>query len=362
MHACSRPLSARLCRFGGGTPAPLPLTALQRRASTLSDVRRLALQVVANAKGGKGFGELLRRNTAKKGLGPNPSSTAVRESLTPGKLSPMSVVPDSINRPPYAVGKGKPPVQSNQPEIQDAEGILKMRAAGKLASEVLQHAGSMLKAGMTTNDIDLIVHEMTIAAGAYPSPLNYSGFPKSVCTSLNECICHGIPDTTVIQDGDILNIDVTVYLDGYHGDTSRTFLVGDVSAEAAALVAATKESLDRAIAVCKPGASFQEIGKAIHDLADEKKLGVVRSFVGHGVGKMFHSGPAVLHYRNNERYPAMQVGQTFTIEPMLTLGSTRERYWKDNWTAVTTDGSWTAQFEHTLLITDTGVDILTAYE
>lgn len=246
------------------------------------------------------------------------------------------------------------------------QGVVRMRAAGKLAASVLAQAGLSLQAGMTTNDIDVLVHELTVAAGAYPSPLNYSGFPKSVCTSLNECICHGIPSLdSVIQDGDIINIDVTVYLDGYHGDTSRTFLVGAVSPEAKALVEVrslspltrqrelaavvvlalshravvseccrasskraewlpnvrrnlcfdcapkltnasrytgalaqhTKESLNRAIAVCKPGASFQLIGAAIHDYADEKKLGVVRSFVGHGVGQMFHSGPAVLHYR-----------------------------------------------------------------
>ncbi|CAI5519640.1 unnamed protein product [Closterium sp. Naga37s-1] len=212
--------------------------------------------------------------------------------------------------------------------------------------------------GVTTDEIDRAVHEMIIEAGAYPSPLNYAGFPKSVCTSVNECICHGIPDSRPLEDGDIINIDVTVYLNGYHGDTSKTFYCGNVSNAAKKLVEVTEEALNAAIAVCGPDAEFKKIGQAIHAMADKHSYGVVRKFIGHGVGSVFHAGPAVLHYRNNEP-GRMQVGQTFTIEPMFTMGGVRDVMWDDGWTAVTADGTLTAQFEHTLLITETGVEVLT---
>jgi methionyl aminopeptidase len=236
-----------------------------------------------------------------------------------------------------------------------------MRAAGKLAAEVLNFAGTLVRPGITTDEIDVAVHAMTVAAGAYPSPLNYGGFPKSVCTSLNECICHGIPDSTVLQEGDIINIDVTVFLDGHHGDTSRTFHVGAVDAGAAALVDATQRALFGAIALCAPGVPFRNIGTYIHALADKEGYGVVPAFVGHGVGREFHSGPTIVHCRNTEP-GVMAVGQTFTIEPMLTLGGTKERFWPDEWTAVTADGSWSAQFEHTLLIVPGGVEVMTLAE
>eukprot|EP00238_Polyblepharides_amylifera_P010623 CAMPEP_0196579936 /NCGR_PEP_ID=MMETSP1081-20130531/25821_1 /TAXON_ID=36882 /ORGANISM="Pyramimonas amylifera, Strain CCMP720" /LENGTH=296 /DNA_ID=CAMNT_0041899661 /DNA_START=228 /DNA_END=1118 /DNA_ORIENTATION=+ len=285
------------------------------------------------------------------------SASESRPKITKGKVAARQEVPEHIPLPPYAVSGVNPPF-NDKPEIHDQKGIEKMRAASKLAKEVLDMAGKMCKPGVTTNEIDIAVHKMTIENGAYPSPLNYGQFPKSVCTSLNEVICHGIPDTTVLQDGDIINVDVTVYLNGYHGDTSRMFLVGNVSPENKHLVESTREALMRAIKVCGPGVPFNKIGKAIHDYADSQKLGVVQNFVGHGVGRVFHAAPPVYHMRNRER-GAMQVGQTFTIEPMLTLGSTNEKVWSDNWTAVTSDGSWTAQFEHTLLITESGVDILT---
>ena len=239
-----------------------------------------------------------------------------------------------------------------------AQGVVKMRAAGKLAAEVLNYAGTLVKPGITTEEIDAAVHAMIVAAGAYPSPLNYGGFPKSVCTSLNECICHGIPDSTVLQDGDIINIDVTVFLDGHHGDTSRTFLVGTVDAEAQLLVDVTRQALAAAICICRPGVPFKEIGATINAIADRHKLSTVPAFVGHGVGREFHSGPTIIHARNSQP-GVMAVGQTFTIEPMLTLGNSRERFWADEWTAVTVDGSWSAQFEHTLLIVPGGVEVLT---
>eukprot|EP00268_Persea_americana_P050467 TRINITY_DN5488_c1_g1_i4.p1 TRINITY_DN5488_c1_g1~~TRINITY_DN5488_c1_g1_i4.p1 ORF type:complete len:236 (+),score=47.83 TRINITY_DN5488_c1_g1_i4:600-1307(+) len=233
-----------------------------------------------------------------------------------------------------------------------------MRASGRLAAQVLEYAGTLVNPGIKTDDIDKAVHQMIIDNGAYPSPLGYGGFPKSVCTSVNECICHGIPDSRALEDGDIINIDVTVYLKGYHGDTSATFFCGNVDEEAKTLVEVTRECLYKAISICAPGVEFKRIGKTIHDHADKFCYGVVRQFVGHGVGQVFHADPVILHYRNNDG-GRMLLGQTFTIEPMLTIGSIDAIMWADNWTVVTEDKSLSAQFEHTLLITETGAEILT---
>nr|KJB43651.1 hypothetical protein B456_007G211700 [Gossypium raimondii] len=220
-----------------------------------------------------------------------------RKSLRPGKLSPRRPVPNHIKRPPYVKTRMAPGIASG-PEVHDLKGIEHMRASGRLAAQVLNYAGTLVKPGITTDEIDEVVHQMIIDNGAYPSPLGYGGFPKSVCTSVNECICHGIPDSRPLQDGDIINIDVTVYLNGYHGDTSATFFCGDVSEEARNLVKVTKESLDKAISICAPGVEFKKIGKTIHDHADKFGYGVVRQFVGHGVGRVFHADPVVLHFSN----------------------------------------------------------------
>ncbi|KAL1536474.1 Methionine aminopeptidase 1D, chloroplastic/mitochondrial, variant 2 [Salvia divinorum] len=280
-----------------------------------------------------------------------------RQRLKPGTISPTRPVPSHIPKPPYVKSR-KPPGIASGPEIHNEKGIACMRASGRLAAQVLQHAGTLVKPGITTDEIDQAVHQMIIDNGAYPSPLGYGGFPKSVCTSVNECICHGIPDSRALKDGDIINIDVTVYLNGYHGDTSATFFVGEVSEEAISLVKVTKECLDMAISICAPGVEFKQIGKTIHDHADEHRYGVVQQFVGHGVGRVFHSAPVVLHYRNNDR-GRMVLNQTFTIEPMLTIGSINPIMWDDDWTVVTEDGSLSAQFEHTILITKDGAEILT---
>ncbi|XP_037479074.1 methionine aminopeptidase 1B, chloroplastic-like isoform X2 [Triticum dicoccoides] len=204
------------------------------------------------------------------------------------------------------------------------------------------------------------VHKMIIDAGAYPSPLGYGGFPKSVCTSVNECMCHGIPDSRELKDGDIINIDVTVYLNGFHGDTSKTFFCGEVDEAAKRLVKVTEECMLRGISACKHGVSFKKIGRRISEHAERHGFGVVEQFVGHGVGRVFHSQPIIYHQRNN--MPGQMVeGQTFTIEPILTMGGSSIEcdMWEDGWTAVTTDGSLAAQFEHTILITRTGAEILT---
>lgn len=302
-----------------------------------------------------GFAEILfNRRLADK---EKALENSKRPPLKRGTVSPRLPVPDHIPRPPY-VASNQLPEFSKQPQIQDSHGIDCMRASGRLAAEVLNYAGTLVKPGVTTDEIDKAVHKMTIEAGAYPSPLGYGGFPKSVCTSVNECICHGIPDSRPLQDGDIVNIDVTVYLNGYHGDTSKTFFCGTIDDDAKKLVEVTRTSLEKAIAICGPGVEFKQIGKTINDHADKFGYGVVRHFVGHGVGKVFHSAPTVLHYRNND-CGRMVVGQTFTIEPMLTMGTVEDEIWDDKWTVVTADGSLSAQFEHTLLITEKGVEILT---
>ncbi|XP_068637705.1 methionine aminopeptidase 1D, chloroplastic/mitochondrial-like isoform X2 [Aristolochia californica] len=237
-----------------------------------------------------------------------------RKNLRPGKVSPRLPVPDHIMKPPY-VGSRQSPGISTGPEVHDEKGKECMRASGRLAAQVLEYAGTLVKPGVKTDEIDKAVHQMIIDNGAYPSPLDYCGFPKSVCTSVNECICHGIPDSRELEDGDIINIDVTVYLNGYHGDTSATFFCGEVDEEAKTLVKVTKECLDKAISICAPGVEVKRIGRTIHDHADKFGYGVVRQFVGHGVGRVFHAEPVVLHYRNNDG-GRMLLGQTFTIVHM----------------------------------------------
>ncbi|EYU44385.1 hypothetical protein ABFS82_08G048500 [Erythranthe guttata] len=323
--------------------------SIRRLFNYNSERRRVSMQM---SRTFSGLTDLLfnRRNEEE-------SSENKRKRLMPGKVSPRRPVPSQIPLPPYIKSR-KPPGIGSKPEIHDEKGIECMRASGKLAAQVLQYAGTLVKPGITTDEIDEAVHQMIIDNGAYPSPLGYGGFPKSVCTSVNECICHGIPDSRVLEDGDIINIDVTVYLNGYHGDTSVTYFVGEVDEKARNLVKVTKECLDKAISICAPGVELKRIGKKIHDHADEHRYGVVQQFVGHGVGRTFHSEPVVLHYRNNER-GRMLLNQTFTIEPMLTIGSIKPIMWDDNWTVVTEDGSLSAQFEHTILITKDGAEILT---
>ncbi|KAK9816808.1 hypothetical protein WJX72_005301 [[Myrmecia] bisecta] len=303
----------------------------------------------AEARGRQGLSELL--NLRK----PAPSNS--RPVLQPGKVSPRLEVPAHIPRPSYVDKNETPWVKEYQ--IHDAAGIEKMRAAGKLAAEVLNHAGTLVRPGVTTDEIDKAVHKMIIEAGAYPSPLTYGNFPKSVCTSVNECVCHGIPDSRPLQDGDIINIDVTVYLSGYHGDTSRTFFCGEVSPEAKWLVEANKQALEAAIKECGPGVRFQRIGKVCSTIAKEAGLKICQDFVGHGVGWAFHSMPMVHHTPNNEP-DIMRIGQTFTIEPIFVNGNPRcKPPWKDKWTVVCADGSLAAQCEHTILITKDGHEVLT---
>ncbi|CAH9082057.1 unnamed protein product [Cuscuta epithymum] len=338
---------------------------LRSSSSSFSGCRQLPLsgmplcghcekQFVVYAKRLSGLEEALRMKRERE-QGSN--STKRMVPLKRGRVSPKLLVPDHIMKPPY-VGSRELPEIGNEHQIHDAEGISRMRAAGELAARVLEYAGTLVRPSVTTNEIDEAVHQMIIDAGAYPSPLGYGGFPKSVCTSVNECMCHGIPDSRQLQDGDIINIDVTVYLNGYHGDTSKTFLCGNVSEPVKQLVKVTEECLHRGIAVCRDGALFRKIGKRISEHAERFGYGVVERFVGHGVGTVFHSEPLIFHHRNDHS-GSMVEGQTFTIEPILTSGSKECVTWEDNWTTLTADGSPTAQFEHTILITKTGAEILT---
>lgn len=245
--------------------------------------------------------------------------------------------------------------------IKTPEEIEKMRVAGRLAANVLEMIAEHVRPGITTDHLNDICHRyITEQQGAIPAPLNYMGFPKSVCTSLNHQVCHGIPSDRKLQRGDILNIDVTVIKDGYHGDTSRMFCVGKPSVQARRLVDLTYEALQRAIGMVRPGLRLGDLGHAIQSFAEAKRLSVVREYCGHGIGREFHEDPQVLHYGRPGTGLALRSGMTFTIEPMLNAGKRHVRLLPDRWTVVTCDRSLSAQWEHTLLVTQSGVDVLTA--
>jgi methionyl aminopeptidase len=255
---------------------------------------------------------------------------------------------------------GRPaPEPYTGPERKDAAIIDAMRVAGRLAGDALAEVGRAIRPGVTTDELDRIGHEFLCDHHAYPSTLEYRGFPKSLCTSLNEVICHGIPDTTVLQDGDICNIDITAFLDGVHGDTNATFLVGEPDEEVRLLVERTKEATRRAIKAVAPGRPVSVIGRVIESYARRFDYGVVRDFTGHGIGTAFHTGLVIPHYDDPSLTTVIEPGMTFTIEPMITLGTHEWDMWDDGWTVVTRDRRWTAQFEHTLVVTESGSEILT---
>ncbi|SFK03365.1 type I methionyl aminopeptidase [Cellulomonas sp. KH9] len=281
-----------------------------------------------------------------------------RTALVPGQVSPRRAVPAHIPRPEYV---DKPmPAPWRGPDVLDAGTIERVRHAARIAAQALQEAGRHVVPGVTTDELDAIGHEFLVAHGAYPSTLGYRGFPKSLCTSVNEVICHGIPDSTVVEDGDIVNIDVTAYVDGVHGDTNATFLAGDVDEESRLLVERTREALQRGISAVRPGREINVIGRVIEKYAARFGYGVVRDFTGHGVGPAFHTGLVVPHYDAAPQHATViEPGMVFTIEPMLDLGTADWEMWDDGWTVVTADRSRSAQFEHTLLVTDTGAEVLT---
>jgi methionyl aminopeptidase len=277
--------------------------------------------------------------------------------VLPGLVSPRRGVPPTIVGPDYAE-RGRP-VNVDEPMVKSNDVIERMRRAGRVAAEVLETTAGAVKAGTTTDELDAICHEATVQHGAYPSPLNYHGYPKSLCTSVNEVICHGIPDSRPLSEGDIVNLDVTVYLDGVHGDTNATFGVGNVDDASQRLIVVTGESLDKGIEAVAPGRPISDIGRAIQRHAEAAGFGVVRDYCGHGIGEVFHSLPQIPHYYEPSAQAIMEPGMTFTIEPMITLGTWRHVLWDDGWTAVTADGCRTAQFEHTILVTEKGADVLT---
>ena len=278
--------------------------------------------------------------------------------LTPGVISARRPVPDKIIRPEY-VGRAEPR-EGLHGDYYSPDDIELIRESGTIAARAIEAVAAEIAPGVTTDRLDQIAHEYLLDHGAYPSTLGYRGFPKSCCTSLNEVICHGIPDDTVLADGDIVNIDITAYKNGVHGDTNKTFAVGEVSEEARLLIERTEEALNRGIRAVKPGRPFNVIGRAIESYAKRFGYGVVRDFTGHGVGAEFHSGLIIPHYDAAPGYDTpMDVGMVFTIEPMLTIGDISWDLWSDGWTVTTKDKSLSAQFEHTLVVTETGAEVLT---
>ncbi len=292
-----------------------------------------------------------------------PTAHAPLGTLVPGAVSPLRTVPPQITRPEY-VGKDRE-LPFTGSEVKSPETIERIRAASRIAAQALEEVGRHIVPGVTTDELDRIGHEFVCDHGAYPSTLRYQPHPrqvpflKSLCTSINEVICHGVPDSTVVADGDIVNIDITAYLDGVHGDTNATFLAGEVDEESRLLVERTKEAMMRGIAAVAPGRQINVIGRVIEKYAHRFGYGVVRDFTGHGVGESFHSGLVVPHYDSPFHSTMIETGMVFTIEPMINLGTPDWDQWEDGWTVVTADRKRSAQFEHTLVVTETGAEILT---
>jgi methionyl aminopeptidase len=277
-------------------------------------------------------------------------------TLRPGRISPQRKVPPQIERPEY-VGKRYPKI--GEPNVKDADTIDRMRVAGRIAAQALAEVGKQVAPGITTDELDRIGHDFLVDHGAYPSTLGYRRYPKSLCSSINEVICHGIPDDTVVNDGDIVNIDITAFIGGVHGDTNATFLAGNVDEESRLLVERTHEATMRGIKAVMPGRPLNVIGRVIESYARRFGYGVVRDFTGHGIGTTFHSGLIVPHFDDPAADLTLEPGMTFTIEPMLTLGTIEYDIWPDGWTVLTADRKRTAQFEHTLVVTPDGCEILT---
>jgi methionyl aminopeptidase len=282
---------------------------------------------------------------------------ALSGSLLPGRVSAVRSVPGHIPRPEYV---GKPgPAPHVGGDKYDFETIDRIRTASRIAAQALEVVLASAKPGITTDDLDLIGHDFLISKGAYPSTLGYRGFPKSLCSSLNEVVCHGIPDDTVLAEGDLVNIDISAFVDGVHGDTNGTVLVGSAPEELKLLVERTREAMMRGIRAALPGRQVNIVGRAIEAYAKRFGYGVVREFTGHGVGTSFHTGLIIPHYDDPDYDTVIEPGMVFTVEPMLTLGSADWDMWEDGWTVTTKDKRFTAQFEHTILITEDGPEILT---
>jgi methionyl aminopeptidase len=278
-------------------------------------------------------------------------------AVQPHQISPWRSVPADIPRPEY-VGKDAPTPYGG-PHVQTAETIEKMRVACRIAAQAMREAATAIAPGVTTDEIDRVGHEFLMDHHAYPSTLGYRGFPKSLCTSVNEVICHGIPDARPLEDGDLVKIDLTAYVDGVHGDNCATYFCGDVDEEGRTLTEVTHEAMMRGIKAVKPGRQVNVIGRVIEKYARRFNFSSVRDYTGHGVHTAFHSGLVIPHYDEPRYDTVIEPGMTFTVEPMLTTGGYDWNQWDDGWTVVTADGSRCAQFEHTIVVTDTGAEILT---
>jgi len=280
--------------------------------------------------------------------------------VVPGVISPRRPVPDDIEAPPWAKSGGGS--NRGEADVKSPDVIERMRRTGRAAGEILAEVGAAVAPGVTTDELDAVAHEACLRRGGYPSPLNYNGYRKSLCTSVNEVICHGIPDSRALQAGDIVNLDVTFFREDVHGDTNATWFVGTVDPESVRLVTVTRACLERGIAAVRPGRPISDIGRAIQTHAERNRFGVVRSFIGHGIGETFHTDLAIPHYYDARARTVMEPGMVFTIEPMITVGDWRHRMWSVDWTAVTVDGRRSAQFEHTILVTEDSAEILTLRE
>ncbi|WP_375423239.1 type I methionyl aminopeptidase [uncultured Friedmanniella sp.] len=278
-------------------------------------------------------------------------------SILPARVSPARPVPAAITRPAYVGHPAPQPYEG--PDVQSPETVARMRVAGRIAARAIRAAAAAIAPGVTTDELYRVAHEYLVDAGAYPSTLGYRGFPKSCCTSVNEVVCHGIPDARPLAEGDLVKIDITAYVDGVHGDSCATYPCGEPDEASRLLSERTAEALRRGIAAVRPGRQVNVIGRVIESYARRFGYGVVREYTGHGVHTAFHSGLVIPHYDDPRRDTVMRPGMTFTIEPMLTLGTERWRLRDDGWTVVTADGSRSAQFEHSLVVTETGAEILT---
>ena len=279
-----------------------------------------------------------------------------------GTVSGRRAVPASIGRPHYAAFTGRRgdlDWDHDDPQPKDADTIARMRVAGRIAADALLEVGRHVAPGIATDELDRIGHEFLTAHGAYPSTLGYKGFPKSMCTSVNEVICHGIPDDRPLADGDVVKVDITAFAEGVHGDTCATFYAGEVAPQVRDLGERTREAMLRGIKAIRPGRPVSVIGRVIESYAKRFGYGVVRDYTGHGVGQSFHTAPTILHYDEPRMATVLEAGMTFTVEPMLTLGSYDWYAWDDDWTILTKDGSFAAQWEHTVVVTDDGAEILT---
>lgn len=352
---------AALPGLGAAPPSSAP-RALRAPSAASSQAEGFgAASATAATAGGLATTASARRRRLRRTVARAGSATAAlaRPPVQKGEVSPAQPVPDHIVPPPYVA---EPELVrgwwNSRVEKKDAEAVEAMRKVGRLASATLDLAGELIVPGRTTEEMDRALHEFMVENGAYPSDLQYKGFPKSAMISINEVICHGIPDSRELQNGDLVNVDVTLFMGGYHADTARTWVCGEGDADGVRLVEATRESLEAAIACCRDGAQFCTIGDAVSDIADREGFSVVRNLVGHGIGEFFHGVPQVFHSRNSDKR-RMEEGVTFTIEPVMCEGAADWMTWDDGWTVATRDQGRTAQFEHTVLITKDGCEVLT---